>query len=253
MNKEIEKALQNIEKTEDVEILYACESGSRAWGYASADSDYDVRFIYKHKKDWYLKLEKTADNLDYPVSDELDLAGWDLDKTLRLLRKSNPSLMEWLQSPIVYRKNEAFFKEIKQLTDEYVQFERQLRHYFHLAESTFQSYLQTPEVKTKKYIYAIRPLLACMWIEQNQEIPPVSLDELIHVKVDDQAGFDEFKKLLDRKKSGGEFDIEPQNPILQAFIQAQLAHFTSYLANLPQVVTAEYADLNQFFLKWIGE
>ncbi|QDK70532.1 nucleotidyltransferase domain-containing protein [Lactococcus protaetiae] len=249
----IKKELNRIEQQEKIEILYACESGSRAWGYSSADSDYDVRFIYKRSKDWYLKLEKTRDNLDFPVNDELDLSGWDLDKTLLLLKKSNPSLMEWFNSPIIYYKNEQFFEEIKQLTDQYVSAEHQLHHYYHLAQSTFEDYLKTPKVKVKKYIYAIRPLLACMWIEQKHEIPPVSLDELIKVKISDLSAFSEIQKLLGRKKSGGEFDVEVQNVSLQAFIEEQLEHYENYIRKLPQIPKMAYSDLDQFFLKWIGE
>ena len=246
------KKIKELEKQENIQILYACESGSRAWGYASEDSDYDVRFIYKRPKDWYLKLEKTDDHLDFPVDDELDLSGWDLDKTLKLLKKSNPSLMEWFQSPIVYLKNEAFFEEIKILTDEYVSAENQIHHYFHLAESTYENYLQSPMVKTKKYIYAIRPLLACMWIEKHKEIPPISLDELVELPIED-IGFSEFLKLLERKKTGGEFDLEPQNPLLQKFVEDKLAYFAGYVKKLSNPAKTNYTDLNHFFLKWIGE
>jgi len=90
------KELRRIEQTYDVRVLYACESGSRAWGFASQDSDYDVRFLYVHSRDWYLSIEDRRDVIEEPISEGLDISGWELRKTLRLLRKSNPPLLEWL-------------------------------------------------------------------------------------------------------------------------------------------------------------
>ena len=104
MKNEISKELNRIEEDYDVKILFACESGSRAWGFPSKDSDYDVRFVYCHQKDWYLNLEKQRDVIEKPIHDLLDISGWDLDKTLRLLRKSNPNILEWATSPIIYFK-----------------------------------------------------------------------------------------------------------------------------------------------------
>ena len=105
MEKEILKRIAEVEATENVTIFYACESGSRAWGFPSADSDYDVRFIYLRKPDWYLSIdvEDKRDVIERPINDELDISGWDLRKALKLLWKSNPPLLEWLVSPIVYK------------------------------------------------------------------------------------------------------------------------------------------------------
>lgn len=94
MREEILKRLTDIEGEEDVKIFYACESGSRAWGFPSADSDYDVRFLYRHPEEWYLSvdLEEKRDVIERPINDDLDISGWDLRKALKLLRKSNPPL-----------------------------------------------------------------------------------------------------------------------------------------------------------------
>ena len=108
MTTRITAALAALEAQHGIRILYACESGSRAWGFPSPDSDYDVRFIYVHPLDWYLGLDEGPDTLNFPVDDELDLAGWELRKTLRLLRGSNAALFEWLQSPIVYHEAPGF-------------------------------------------------------------------------------------------------------------------------------------------------
>ena len=106
MKEEILRRLDQIEREDDVRIVYACESGSRAWGFESTDSDWDVRFIYVHPRDWYLSIDvgEKRDVIERPINDELDISGWDLRKALKLLRKSNPPLLEWLSSPIVYKE-----------------------------------------------------------------------------------------------------------------------------------------------------
>ena len=106
----INQALDHVEADDDVAILLAVESASRAWGFPSSDSDYDVRFVYVRPPDWYLSidLEARRDVIEYPLKDNIDLSGWDLRKALRLFRKSNPPLLEWLQCPIVYRERCSF-------------------------------------------------------------------------------------------------------------------------------------------------
>ncbi len=104
MRKKIKEQLRRIEDAENIKILLAVESGSRAWGFASPDSDYDVRFVYIRSLEDYLRLDATRDVIELPIDDVLDINGWDLQKTLRLLHKSNPTLFEWFSSPIVYKK-----------------------------------------------------------------------------------------------------------------------------------------------------
>ncbi|MBS4161445.1 nucleotidyltransferase domain-containing protein, partial [Klebsiella pneumoniae] len=102
MNQRINEELANIENMNHVKILFAVESGSRAWGFPSQDSDYDVRFIYVHQKDWYLSIDEKRDVIERPIHESLDISGWELTKALRLFRKSNPPLLEWLSSEMVY-------------------------------------------------------------------------------------------------------------------------------------------------------
>ena len=102
MEQLIHSRLIEIEAKNAIKIVYACESGSRAWGFPSANSDYDVRFIYIRPVDWYLSIYEKRDVIEYPIDEQLDISGWDLKKALQLLRKTNPPLLEWLGSPIVY-------------------------------------------------------------------------------------------------------------------------------------------------------
>ena len=115
----VRDALAQVEAERNVRVLLACESGSRAWGFASRDSDYDVRFLYVHRRDWYLSIEDRRDVIEQPIADDLDVSGWELRKALRLLRKSNPPLLEWLKSPVVYRHDPVFAAEFGALATEF--------------------------------------------------------------------------------------------------------------------------------------
>ena len=129
----VRDALADLEATRDVRVLYACESGSRAWGFASRDSDYDVRFLYVHRRDWYLSVDDRRDVIEQSIANDLDVSGWELRKALRLLRKSNPPLLEWLRSPVVYRHDPLFAAEFGALASEFYSPRRCFAHYLHMA------------------------------------------------------------------------------------------------------------------------
>ena len=163
MRELILQKLDEMEQTEGIRILHAVESGSRAWGFPSPDSDYDVRFIYVRTPEYYLKLEKTRDVIELPINDMLDINGWDLNKTLRLLHSSNPTLFEWMSSPIVYRQT-GFIDRLQPILDDYFSCKSGLWHYLSMAESNYRAYLKGDMVRAKKYFYVMRPILACKWI-----------------------------------------------------------------------------------------
>src|SRR5688500_1263199 len=114
----IKTILKEIEQKKNIEILYACETGSRAWGFPSPDSDYDVRFIYRHNIDWYLSLSQKKDTIEFMAGD-LDVTGWDLRKCLMLLKKSNAPLIERFQSPMEYYSNSSFKMDFRHLIESY--------------------------------------------------------------------------------------------------------------------------------------
>src|SRR5215471_9995733 len=116
--KDILNMLQQIEREYSVKILYACETGSRAWGFPSPDSDYDIRFIYMHERDWYLSLNERKDTIEFMLNEELDITGWDLKKSLLLLKKSNAALIERFQSPVEYYATDGFKDAFKSLIKE---------------------------------------------------------------------------------------------------------------------------------------
>jgi len=228
MNPEIASQVQTklhlIEKEHSVKILYAVESGSRAWGFESADSDYDVRFIYAHKKNWYLSILPKRDVIEYAIVDDFDYSGWDLRKTLFLLNKSNPVLFEWLKSPVVYFKDDFFYSIMQELSIPYFSPISSVYHYLHMASGNYRQFLQSDEVKIKKYFYVLRPIMACMWIEKYNESPPMEFEKLL-TEIQDKQLIEKVNDLLARKKSGVEFGLEPRIPVINNFIEEKIKHF----------------------------
>lgn len=171
MKKEICATLAEIEKQHNVKILYACESGSRAWGFPSPDSDYDVRYLYIRPVESYLRLFPERDVIEGPIDEVKDFVGWDLQKALKLLMKGNAPLIEWLHSPIVYRDNPWLKENLIKLFNDNCNFDALYRGYFGLAINNFKAYLTGETVKPKKYLYVLRSILACEWIKQRNSIP----------------------------------------------------------------------------------
>jgi len=222
--KHIQKRLPEIEKEHNVKILYAIESGSRAWGFESTDSDYDIRFIYAHPKNWYLNILPRRDVIEYPIEGDFDFSGWDLRKAFFLLNKSNPVLFEWLKSPIIYFKDDYFYDIIKELSKIYFSPISSIYHYLHMANGNFRQYLQIDEVKTKKYFYVLRPILACLWIEKFKESPPMEFAKLLTL-IQDIELLGKINELLIKKKSGMELGIEHKIIAINNFIEDALRHF----------------------------
>lgn len=193
MNEIIIEKINELEIAHKVKILYACESGSRAWGFASPDSDYDVRFIYVHEQDHYLSIDEQRDVIDLPINDLLDINGWELRKALRLLRKSNAPLFEWFQSPIVYQGASHFQSEILHAMKMYFSPRAMMHHYLSMANNVVDEDLSGTEVKLKKYFYALRPVLASRWIIEYREVPPMEFGILRKLLDDDlQSIIDEL-------------------------------------------------------------
>ncbi|WP_342554520.1 nucleotidyltransferase domain-containing protein [Paenibacillus sp. FSL R7-0652] len=246
--------LAQIEQEEQVRIIYACESGSRAWGFPSQDSDYDVRFIYVRPLAWYLSIEDQRDVIERPISDQLDINGWDIRKALKLFRKSNPPLLEWLQSPIQYDERYSVAEQIRAISPLTFSPKSCMYHYLNMAKGNFRDYLQGEQVKIKKYFYVLRPLLACSWIERNETMPPMSFEELVEALIpSDTSLYTEIHELLRRKKAGEEMDMEPQLPAIQAYIAAQIAHVEKIVAGIGGHDAVEFEVLNRIFRTAVQE
>jgi len=220
--------LQAIETRHEVSVLFACESGSRGWGFASPDSDYDVRFIYVHRLPWYLSVDPGRDVIEVPIDGDLDINGWDLRKALQLLRRSNPILLEWLRSPIVYRDDAQVIPGLRRLAEQHFSAVRGYYHYISMAKKGFRGYLQGDTVRYKKYLYVLRPLFAARWIREGRGAPPMRFVELAETVLADRALLDEINHLLDIKMRTGEATTSPRWSGLHAFIESELATAEAY-------------------------
>ena len=246
MRETILSKLSEIENRENVKILLAVESGSRAWGFASPDSDYDVRFIYVRPKEDYLRLEKTRDVIELPIEGELDINGWDLDKTLRLLRASNPTLFEWFSSPIVYRET-AFAQEFRSIMQRYFSSKRGLSHYLSMASSNYREYLKGNMVKAKKYFYVLRPVLACRWILDKGSPPPMLFSELMEAELNPVL-LPDVNRLLDLKMNAPEIKTIPKIESINRYLDSSLEEVRSRIVQLPEDANHGWEELDQLFL-----
>jgi len=236
-----------IEEKENLTILIAIESGSRAWGFASPDSDYDVRFIYVRNREHYLRLDKRRDVCEWCLDETLDINGWDFDKTLRLLHSSNPTLFEWLSSPIVYRKHPAFDSLIQDASIYFLS-KSGLYHYLHMAEGNYREYLKGDMVKLKKYFYVLRPILACRHILARGTPPPMLFRELIEAQLEPSL-IPEVEELLRMKEQSSELDVAPKRQRLNDYIEQSLTQIRAEADKLPGTKKQPWEPLNELFLR----
>ena len=220
VSEEIAKRLRAAEEEHGIKILYACESGSRAWGFASPDSDYDVRFIYARPRDWYLSfdVERRRDVVEYPIVDEIDCSGWDIRKALYLFTRTNGALLEWLNSPVKYIEEGSFAPRLRTLAPNVLSKLALCYHYSHMARRNAREYLLKDKMRLKKYFYVLRPLLAIRYIEQDLGVPPVEFEKLV-----DSVAPDEIKpgieELLSLKRNMPELGLGEPIKEINDFIE----------------------------------
>lgn len=219
--------IREIEEKEHVRVLHVIESGSRAWGFASADSDYDVRFIYVREKDFYLSLRNTKDYIDWELNEVLDINGWDLKKALQHFHKSNAALFEWSNSPVVYKTTKEWQNLYNQTAGRYFACKPALYHYYGTANKNYHAYLLDDMVKYKKYFYVLRPILACKWIEEKKCPPPVLFHELCHTMLEDDMKA-AVTDLLAKKIKMSESDKGPKLEKINQYIERKLEYYKAF-------------------------
>jgi predicted nucleotidyltransferase len=247
----IDARLAAIRREHGVAIPLAIESGSRAWGFPSPDSDYDCRFIFVRAVDDYLSLFAMRDVIETPLEGELDVNGWDLAKALKLLLKGNAVVIEWLTSPIVYGADPWFWDEFLALAQRVADRELIARHYLHLGERQRRTYFaDSKQVPLKKIFYALRPAAALRWLRYHPDDAvapmhfPTLLDgcdapgnvrEVVHELI--------AKKAVTRELGAGELPAP-----IAAFIDAEFAAAHALLKEGPRPTSADaHADAQRFF------
>lgn len=250
MWEKIIEQLKGLAANRSIKILYACESGSRAWGFPSTDSDFDVRFIYRYELDDYLSLSLPADTIELPVNELLDIGGWELRKSLQLFLKSNAPLYEWLQSPIVYYEEKKFAESLLTLKEHYFSSRAAAHHYISMASNAWSIESVSDSVRLKKYFYILRPLLAAMWITNNRTCPPMQLD-LLRNQIADDDWQNELNRLLILKKDVTEKEIVSRSKILDDWIVKTF----DYCHDKIREIQPFYPDrqlLDRFFRRQLG-
>ena len=242
--------LKEIEARENIRVIHCVESGSRAWGFASPDSDYDVRFIYVRPIEYYLRLDKTRDVIEWQLDETLDINGWDLQKALRLLHSSNPTLFEWNNSPIVY-KTTPEWAEISAIIGRFFQKKAGLYHYLSTAKKNYREYLKGDMVKLKKYFYVLRPILACRWILEKQTPPPMLFSTLAGSCLD-EALVPAVSDLLRLKMETPEIGLGPRIDIINDYLDASIEEVDQLIQAIPGDEKVTWDELNQVFLGILG-
>jgi uncharacterized protein len=250
MKQEIFAALAEVERQHAVHILLAVESGSRAWGFPSQDSDYDVRFIYTHPGEWYLRVFEQRDVIEPQGEGLLDASGWEIRKSLRLFSKCNLALNEWLNSPIVYREAGGLRCQLQALIPAFFNPIAAVHHYLSIARTALDAREDGSTISTKKLFYALRALFACRWIERTTTQPPTEFERLVdHVAHETEKAW--IADLLQQKARGSEGD---RTPLTQQRFDAYTSEFAgldSYSTRAPRPTKASHEPLDAILRQWV--
>jgi len=252
MENKIKKYLGALEKENNIKILLACETGSRAWGFASPDSDFDVRLIYTHSKDWYLSLSEKPDTIELMLENrEIDISGWDLRKTLRLMSKSNASIIERIQSPFIYHADDLFLNDFSLLVTKTYSRIATIHHYLSMAKNALSEIENKEQIKLKRLFYALRAASVCRWICQKQEIPPI-----VFLHILEGLSFDTMLKrriyeLISLKARVSESYFHPYEADLIDYINQSLLIAQEESQSLPPAKFI-MSDLDDFFIETIN-
>jgi len=248
---DVSAGLAALAREQDVHILFAAESGSRAWGFASPDSDYDGRFLYAPDWRWYFSVSPPRDVIEAALPGDLDLAGWELRKALALFAKGNVPICEWLGSPIVYFQAPGFADELRSLIPAVFNPAGAIFHYLGAARRTFEDHLQKHEVRIKKVFYLLRPLLAARWIAERRTMPPTPFADL----VDAFASPEEkiwIEALLERKSEAGEGEMMILDLEFRQHWMEEIERLTALGPSLALQRDIPYRELDTLLLRWAG-
>lgn len=239
----IQQKLEEI-KQQELTLLYACESGSRGWQFPSPDSDYDVRFIFVRPLEYYLTVNELSEDLQFPISNELDIYGWDLRKVLRLMSKSNTTPFEWLQSPIVYKDQPGFREELWHLGRQCFSQRAHLFHYLGVATSAMASFNGNGQIGIKKLFYILRPLLAASWCFHKKTIAPMTIGPLMQQL--SPALQNELTALIEQKAHTPEHQLVTLSPLLNNYIHTTYEDLRSRSGETEKS-EVDIRPLNEFF------
>lgn len=234
MKSKIQKYLKQIETDKKIKILLACETGSRAWGFPSPDSDYDIRIVYVHDVDWYISVSERKDSIEMMLeNNDIDISGWELKKSLTLLKKSNPALLERIQSPIIYSADQDFLMDIQLLANQCYSKIATMHHYLSMSRKMMKEVNEKEEFKLKKFFYALRTATLCKWIIDNDEIPPIEFNKAYRHLNLEASIIQRIDELITLKSDKSEAYLHKDEPELISFINQCLNEAVEKKNSLP--------------------
>jgi len=243
--------LREIEVENNVKIPLAIESGSRGWGFASPDSDYDCRFVYVHKKDWYLSIFDKRDTIEYSADKVFDLNGWDLRKFIFHIIKSNAVMFEWLSSNEVYIRNEATAALLRELADEFFNPISVSYHYLSLAEKKYNEIIAADNAKLKTYFYVLRPLANLAYIEQYGKQPHMDYFRTLAEIEKEASVAHEIFRLAELKKISDESLLVYKNKTIVNYFASEIIRFKEKLKTMVSNKNRNYDYADTVFIKII--
>ena len=243
--------LEACEAERNVTVLLAVESGSRCWGFARPDSDYDVRFVYARPRNDYLRLENVRDTIEWCLEDDLDVVGWDLCKFMRLMRASNPTAFEWLGSPIVYRESHRF-ETVREVAPQCFNPVASAHHYHGMGKKHDMRYIRNGNTTKKHYLYAVRSLLACKWSILEQRPVPMAFEELKSAMLEPKM-VPVVDDLVESKRSGLEKGLCEPILELNEWILAQEDALNTKMDALEAPKRVPWPVLDEAFLKVVSD
>lgn len=272
IRREASKRLGQLEAKHDIKVVFAVESGSRAWGFQSPDSDYDVRGFFVRPAGAYLGLVPPPDVINPGIDELWDIELWDLGKALRLLVKGNATVAEWLQSPLIYDESGPVPYKLRDLMKRHSTPQKSACHYYGLGNTCYKGEIShkptameladmathglVPKgittVNYKKYLYALRAAFCIAWIDRYIEVPPMTMPQLMSHDIIPPDVRDITQTLLTKKATMGEFELGPRIAVLDAFIEDRLAWVKERgLDSLPPS-QAFFNEANALLLEAVG-
>jgi len=234
---EVDTRLAGIEREQRVAIGLAIESGSRAWGFPSPDSDYDCRFLFVRPAEDYLSPWRKRDVIETPLVDDIDLNGWELGKALKLLLKGNAVVIEWLMSPIVYDGDARFRDDLTEFAYRWSSRDGVMRHYLHLGERQRRTYFADgKDVQLKKLFYALRPAAALRWLRLHTDraVAPMHFMTLMEQSDPPADVLATALELIRLKAKTRELGSGPLPPEIEAFVDREFAEARAILPEQAQ-------------------
>ena len=249
---EVQRRLDAIEAKEQCRILFAVESGSRAWGFPSPDSDYDVRFVYARPADWYLSVYAGRDVIETPIEDDMDVNGWDVRKALHLVLKSNAVISEWMESPIVYRRDLSALRRLRSFADRALHSRALAYHYLHLARRQVATKLTRNQIALKRYFYALRPALALRFLRLHEgQRPPMRLQHLMAATDLPTATAATIERLVEMKSRAREMGTGSPIPVLDRLVASEIAAAAKFVENEPTRSASDVRAADRLFRRLI--